>query len=74
LGGYFLDIQNYEKAISTIEPVLKDSNLIAENKVEAYRILSQSYAKLKSFTKAYEYQQNYIELKDSLANEENTKK
>ncbi len=74
MGGYFLDIKNYEKAVSTIEPILNDSILVADNRVEAYRVLSQSYAKRKSFSKAFEYQQKYIELKDSLANEENTKK
>ncbi|NJO90992.1 MAG: hypothetical protein HC831_20025 [Chloroflexia bacterium] len=54
--------------------MLKNSSVIADNKVEVYRILSQSYANLRTYVKAFDYQQKYIELKDSLANEENTKK
>jgi len=73
-AGYFLDIKNYKQAINTVEPMLKETNVIADYLVEAYKVLSQAYAKLGAYNKAYTYQDKYIELKDSLENEENTKK
>ena len=74
MGGYFLEIRKYRKAIDIIEPLLREEVAIAEYKTEAFKILSRSYANLQNFGKAYYHQQKYIQLKDSLENEENTRK
>lgn len=74
IAKYYLQINNPQKAIEIIEPLIKSDNLIAENLADAYQTISRAYEKLSSFSKAYSYQKSYIELKDSLENEENTKK
>jgi tetratricopeptide (TPR) repeat protein len=74
LGGYFRDIKNYQKAINIIEPLLKEKNVIADYKVEAFKVLSESYGNLQNYGKAFAWQKKYIQLKDSLENKENTRK
>ena len=61
------------KAISQIEPETQNGKLLPEDLKAAYFILSQAFYKTNDFYSAYHYQKKYIELKDSLNAEENTK-
>ena len=73
-ADYFLQIKKYNQAINTVEPLLKETNIIADELIKAYQILSEAYSKIGTYNKAFSYQKSYIELKDSLENEENTKR
>jgi tetratricopeptide (TPR) repeat protein len=65
--------QNFITTITEIEPLIKNGLLLPEDLKTAYDILSVAYFNLNNLNKAYNYQKLFIELKDSLGNEQNTK-
>lgn len=74
MADYYLQINKPAKSIQTLEPILNTDEILAENLTQAYEILSKAYSKSGLFNQAYTYQGKYIKLKDSLENQENTKK
>ncbi len=76
LGKLALKERDYDKAISNLKIALnyaettKSIDLIAD----ASKILSETFELLNKQNEAYRYYKNYISARDSLYNEENTKK
>ncbi len=68
--------QGYEAALSYLDRAILLAKEIGEKDKEktAYQIISKVYATEKNYTKALAYQNLYITLKDSLMNNETTRK
>jgi len=71
---YYLAIKEYSQAIKLVESLIKNEELLPNDLKQTYLILSKAYAKNNNFQKAYNYQELFLTLKDSLGNEENMKK
>lgn len=74
-GNTYFKLGDYKKAIeygNKSLKIAKDRGAIAQEKY-AYSVLYQSYEAIKNYEKALEMYQHFIEIKDSLASEENQK-
>lgn len=74
-GNTYFKLGDYKKAIeygNKSLKIAKDRGVIAQEKY-AYSVLYQSYEAIKNYEKAFEMYQHFIEIKDSLASEENQK-
>lgn len=76
MGSFYIKNKKLKKALSYYEKALAISKEIqAKNiTVELYRSIADILNKQKKYNKAYYYLASYINLKDSLQNEDNTKK
>ena len=74
LAEYSLRINNPTRTISILESIVHENSIQPEQVNQIYKILSQAYFEVGRFLEAYNNKSKYIELKDSLENEENTKK
>jgi len=74
MADYYLEVFKYSEAIDQIEYLLKNEKLLPDNLKQSYQILSKAYSKISNFKQAYQYQELFLNLKDSLENEENMKK
>ena len=75
LGNVFLKRKNFKKAIEKFELALARTNTInyAALKLNTYKLLYKTYAKLPNWKKAFEFYQNYNSLDDSINNLETQK-
>ncbi len=74
IADYYLEIKNYSLAINQIEYLISNEELLPDDLKQTYQILSKAYAKNNNYQKAYDYQELFLKLKDSLDNEGNMKK
>ncbi|MBL4624309.1 MAG: tetratricopeptide repeat protein [Flavobacteriales bacterium] len=75
LAEVYYRLEKPQKAIEYLGSALKNAEETGyvEYIRQSYRLLSSSHAQAKNFEQAYEYQTLFIQLKDSLLNEENSK-
>ncbi|MFN8255144.1 MAG: tetratricopeptide repeat protein [Bacteroidales bacterium] len=74
MADYYLSLNKGQHAIDQIETLVKNEKILPADLSQSYYILSKAYANVQNFNLAYKYQGLYIELKDSLENEQNVKK
>ncbi|MGZ4090230.1 MAG: tetratricopeptide repeat protein [Bacteroidia bacterium] len=75
LGHYYLETGKLNEAEKTLNESIKIASEIGFNLLlqECYKHLSRVYGMKKNFSKAYEYNLKYTELKDSILNKESAK-
>jgi serine phosphatase RsbU (regulator of sigma subunit) len=76
IGGFYLEKKDYPLAIKYSKAALAIATEIGarEQQKEPYQILSKAYALTNNYKLAYEYNQLFSDTKDSLYNEESSKK
>lgn len=70
LAYAYYEIGNYKSALNYANDGVKEANLfnIHPYRLEGYKILSSIHYSLKNYKNAFEYLQNYTQLKDSILN------
>ncbi|GHN00651.1 hypothetical protein WSM22_21400 [Cytophagales bacterium WSM2-2] len=76
MGSIYVSQKNYWQAVEIFNQALGESNAInlREARKDAYEGLAKAYKELSNFEKAYENQERFIQLRDSLLNWEITQK
>jgi tetratricopeptide (TPR) repeat protein len=76
LGAVYLALKQYNKAVEFASKALEASQKTSHKNLlkDAYLVLSQAYDSLGRYSSALEHYKNYIAVRDSMYNEENTKK
>jgi len=76
MARIYLEMKVFTQSLDRANAGLAEARLIGAKLqvMEAYEVMHQVYAHLGQFSKAYEYRGLYMQMKDSLFNEENSKK
>jgi signal transduction histidine kinase len=76
IAEVYLNQKNYAKAIEYAQKGLTGAQSIPAQPIMQHstKILNQAYASQKQFVKAYQYQKQYLDITQSLLNEENARR
>ncbi|WP_299457106.1 ATP-binding protein [uncultured Microscilla sp.] len=76
IAAVYLNQKNYTKAIEYAQKGLKGATSIPAHPIMQHstKILNEAYANQNDFIKAYRYQKQYIDITQSLLNEENARR